>query len=171
MQIKLLPTIGLMWIVCVFTSGNLCFGQSYWKKIYGGTMYDNFYAIQPTTDGNFLIAGSTNTSGNGNYNGWLVNIKPNGDAIWMKNYGDPWSGAFFAIQPTIDGNFLLGGNTSTLTTKRLDGWLVKIKPNGDTIWTKAYGGAGLTYFYQIQPTADGNILIGGLHNFFWARDN
>jgi hypothetical protein len=165
LQLKVLITIAIMWIAFGFAVGNLCFGQSYWKRIYGGAGDDYFYAIQPTTDGNFLIAGYTQSFGAGGEDGWLLKIKPNGDTIWTKTYGGVNTEVFYAIQPTADENFLIAGRTSSFGMG--GGWLLKIKPDGDTIWAKTYGRSG-DEFYAIQPASDGNFLIVGYTQSYGA---
>ena len=138
-------------MVFVFGLGNMCSGQSYWTKTYGRVA--GFYAIQPTNDGNFLIAGSDTNS-----RGELIKIKPNGDTLWTKTYDGGEVNGFYAIQPTTDGNFLIAGG---IIYGAGNGWLIKIKPNGDTLWTKTFDGAGTNEFSAIQPTSDGNFLIVG----------
>jgi hypothetical protein len=66
----------------------------------------------------------------------------------------------------------LGGYTTSFGPGTTDGWLLKTKPNGDTIWTKNYGGAGDDYFYTIQPTSDGNFwAVGSTNSFGMGRDD
>jgi hypothetical protein len=189
MQFKHLLTVATVWIVIVSAAGNLCLGQVYWKKTFNEEGFEKFYTIQPTTDGNFLVVGSdmlikikpngdtlwTKTFDRGEFcaiqptidsnflvvdSNALIKIKPNGETIWTKTYGN---GKFYAIQPTTDNNFLIAGSLKgdTNINMGVDGWLVKIKPNGDTIWTKSYGKTGDDEFFEIQPTIDGNFLIAG----------
>ncbi len=42
-----------------------------------------------------------------------------------------------------------------------NGWLVKISPNGDSIWTRTVGKTITTDFRAVKPTCDGNFLITG----------
>jgi hypothetical protein len=154
-------TIAIIGIVFNLFLANLCFGQTYWKRTYGGL--DCLEDIKPTVDGNFLIAGYKLPSGKDFFDGWLIKIKPNGDTIWTRTYGGAEGYAFLKIQPTSDGNFFIVGYKyyNRDGPDYLDGWLVKIKPNGDTIWTKTFGGFNDDCFYAIQPTSDGNFLIVG----------
>lgn len=131
-------------------------GDSLWTKTYSGAGYDYLSAIQLTTDGNFLIAGFTSPNpSKAGQKGWLIKVKPNGDTLWMKTYGGTGYDCFSAIQPAIDGNFLIAGYTYPYAGGAY-GCLVRIKPNGDTLWTKTFRGSS---FYAIQPTTDGNYLI------------
>jgi len=155
MQTKRYISFAALWMIIVFGLGNMCLGQSYWKKLFSTDGTGCVFALQPTLDGNFLAAGYTASSGAGFFDGWLIKVKQNGDTLWTKTYGGGSDDCFTAIQPTLDGNFLIAGSTN------LKGWLIKIKPNGDTLWTKTYTEGTDDYFTAIQPTADGNFLIAG----------
>ncbi len=155
MQPKPFLTIATMSIVCVFAMGNLCFGQSYWKKTYGGAEQDYITTITPTADGNFLVGGQTYARGAGGWSWdiWLLKINPAGDTLWTKTYGDTGSEFLAAIIPAADGYFLLANNDYANEGSQL----VKINLTGDTQWTKRFRGT----CREIIPAADGNFLIAG----------
>lgn len=171
-------------------------GDTIWTKTYGDTCCINMIcSIQPTGDGNFLLAGRT-----GGY-GWVIKIKPTGDTLWTKRYSNTSdnTNGLSSIQPTSDGNFILTGytginycwavkiktNGDTIWSKTYDlgffdaiqpsgdgnfilatySSIVKIHPNGDTIWTRTYSGEASSGFITIQPTKDSNFLIGGIGIF------
>jgi hypothetical protein len=147
------------WLIKIDTNGD-----TIWSKTFGDGEFDEFGKIQPISGGNFLIAGKTVPDSNEHNDGWLIKINTDGDTIWTKKYGSDnninhiieW------IQPVSEGNFLILGNRMRISTGvGYDGWCAKIKPNGDTIWTKSFGGAMENYFNTMQPTSDGNVLIAG----------
>jgi hypothetical protein len=144
---KKTKAILIMVVVCIMAS--VCWGQSYWKRTYGGAEGVSASAITPTPDGNFIVAGGS---------GHLMKITPLGDTLWTKAYG----GIARAIAPTPDGNFIIAGNTSFFSAGSYDVFLLKITPQGDTLWTKAYGvtddGGSAE---AITPTPDGNFIVAG----------
>jgi hypothetical protein len=222
MQIKKIRAIAIIVIVFTVSLANSCFGQTYWKKQYGGStsayfasirpfsdgyffltgytisnnigdyagllikikpngdtiwtkyydgsLRDWFYDIHATSDGNFLIVGETNSYGNGGYEGWILKIRPNGDSLWMNTYGEMKYDEFHTIQSTNDGNFLITGYTESFGAGGGDGWLIKINPDGGTIWMKTYGGTSLDNIYTIKPTIDGDYLIAGCTGGFENRN-
>jgi hypothetical protein len=142
----------LMAALCTMTT--VCWGQSYWKRTYGGTFNDAAAnAITPTSDGNFIIAGYTN------YLSYLLKINPNGDTLWTKTYDDT-NGKANAIIPTSDGDFIVAGTTGSLGYNSKV-FLLKIKPNGDKLWTRTYGGTSDCCAQTITITSDGNFIISG----------
>lgn len=145
------------WLVKITSNGDWI-----WSKTYQRIKNSIFYSIQPTSDGNFLLVGSTSHSSDGyEHDGWIVKIQPNGDTIWTRAYDENSNDNFFhAILPTSDNNFILIGNTWSDDNK-VSGWLVKIKPSGDRIWTRTGGKTEESDFRAIKPTCDGNFLVGG----------
>ena len=139
-------------IVCAMAS--VCWGQSYWNKVYGDGYYAS--AITPTPDGNFIVVGS-------DYNGdaYFLKIAPNGDMLWAKSYGGTENDEAYAITSTSDGNFIVAGATASFSAGDEEVYILKIKPNGDTLWTKTYGGTGEDYATAIAPTLDGNFIVVG----------
>ncbi len=43
----------------------------------------------------------------------------------------------------------------------IDGFLVKISPSGDTVWTKVLGGSGFDKIFKVKPSANGGCYVIG----------
>jgi uncharacterized delta-60 repeat protein len=151
----------LISLMAVVVFAGACLGQTNWRRAYGGTGDDEAKAITPTPDGNFIVAGQTMSIGTGNVAIYLLKIKPDGDTLWTKTYGGNRTTWVNAITPTPDGNFMLAGSTNSFGAGGNDVYLLKIKPTGDTIWTKTYGGTGYDYGQAVTSTPDGNFLVAG----------
>ena len=65
------------WIMKLDASGNIL-----WNKLFGGNSSDNAYSIQQTTDGGYIVAGSSMSSANGDVtavnhgysDGWIIKL-------------------------------------------------------------------------------------------------
>jgi hypothetical protein len=164
----------MLWIVVVFAFGNVCFGQTYWEKNYSGMENETYSTIIPTTDNNFLVAGYTCTTfafGDGDLytivheykNGLVKKISQKGETLWARIFERNNNNDFLqTIFPTNEGNYLIVGMRTESIGGQSDGWLVKITPNGDTLWTKTFGGTGHNELSNILQTKDGNFLLTGL---------
>jgi hypothetical protein len=62
-------------------------GQVVWATELGGTGESKLSKGYETSDGEFLIAGTTNLQTHGGKDGWLVRIRSNGTLAWSKVYG------------------------------------------------------------------------------------
>jgi len=87
-------------------------------------------------------------------------------AGWIKTYGIEYNYEWgMKIQQTSDGGFVVFGNISSGPGSN-DMWLVKTDAQGDTQWTKTYGGVApdycYCYCYSGQQTFDGGYIIAGI---------
>lgn len=71
-------------------------------------------------------------------------IATDSPSIWVRTLEGPDYGAFFDIVPTQDGNILAVGATNHLHVPLYSGdaLLVKLTPEGDTLWKRTWGGEG-----------------------------
>lgn len=139
--------------------GNLIFG----KKITGSSC-DYLYGVAALADGGMIGAGETfltpNSSG---FDVLFTKVNAAGEIIWKKNYGDKSEEGAYAIIPTADGNYLAAGFTHDALGAFFDQdvYILKINKDGDTIWTKTFGGKGSEHAFGMTRLSDGNVIIVG----------
>jgi len=136
---------------------------SKWQKTFGGSYDDDAYAITPTKDGGFIVAGDTESSDNGESDVYLIKIDKNGNKIWQKTFGGSYDATADTITPTKDGGFIVAGNTESSGNYEGDSdvYLIKIDKNGNKIWQKTFGGSDFDYADAITPTKDGGFIVAG----------
>jgi hypothetical protein len=132
-----------------------------WTKTYGGPMQDYGHCVEETSDYGYIIAGRTYTtvypeSGDA----WVIKTDSNGDTVWTKKYGGDNEDIFYSLVETDDG-YIFAGQTWSYGAGLKDVYVVRTNDNGDTIWTKTYGGEGAEMAYRIFETEDGNYVIAG----------
>jgi len=140
-------------------------GDTLWTKKYGG-YNDNIkpYAVKQTMDGGYIIIGSN--TGYDNHDFWLIKTTSNGDTLWSKTYGGEEYDMALSVTETDDGGFLLFGSTSSYTDSYRNSWLVKTTSNGDSLWSKTYGGSQADFgFYITKSNDSGYILVGTSASF------
>lgn len=140
-----------------------------WEKNYGGTNTEAVYSIQQTTDEGYIIAGITHSTdgdveaNNGEYDAWIVKLSPIGNIEWKKNYGDIGSDYARSIQQTLDGGYIIAGQTKLNDDhiQIVDCWILKLDEFGNLEWEKKYGNNTWTDASSVQQTIDGGYIVAG----------
>jgi len=143
-------------------------GDTLWIRTYGGTREDAGYSVQLTADGGYLVAGNTTSFGAGGCDVYLVKTNAQGDTVWTRTYGGTKDDQGNCVQPTSDGGYIVVGWTYSSGAGGHDVYLIKTDAQGDTIWTKTYGGSGWDEGFAVAATADGGYIIGGSTTSFGA---
>ncbi|MFH1321671.1 MAG: T9SS type A sorting domain-containing protein [Bacteroidota bacterium] len=136
-------------------------GDTLWTKTYGGTDGDEGYSVQQTADGGYIITGSTYSFGTGQEDVYLIKTNSTGDTLWTKTYGGINNDVGNSVQQTLDGGYIIAGWMYSTGAGSYDVYLIKTNPNGDTLWTKIFGGIGFDGGSFVQQTADGGYIITG----------
>ena len=148
-------------------------GAFFWKRYHGGSNNDRCYDVIQTSDDGFMMIGSSESEdfdindSKGSYDFWVIKLSSDGDLQWTKSYGGLEIDVAYAITPTLDGNFLIAGDTRSSDQDvsqnygNADMWLIKISPSGNLIWEKSYGGEQFESAKDIVPMGDGTYLITG----------
>jgi hypothetical protein len=83
-----------------------------------------------------------------------------------KTYGGTEDDMGWSAQQTSDGGFIVAGHTESFGAGDGDFYLLKISPEGDTLWTKSYGGISHDHAFSMQQTSDGGYIISGATTSF-----
>ena len=135
-------------------------GDTLWTKTYGGTGDDEAMSVWQNSDGGYIIAGSTESFGAGGKDVYLIRTDSIGDTLWTKTYGGIYLDIGASVQQTTDGGFIIVGYTESFSSSD-DIYLIKVNSNGDTLWTRIIGDAGLNETgSSVQQTTDGGFIIG-----------
>lgn len=165
-----------IWILKLNNSGTVK-----WKKILGGAKDDYANSIQQTTDGGYIISGTTN-SNNGDvinkkeengYDYWIIKLDINGNLQWQKVFGGDGADLANNVQQTADGGFIVGGTTRSnfenIERDLFEGfndenWILKLDRIGNIEWENVFGGPGYDKPNSIQQTKDKGYIIAGYAN-------
>lgn len=149
----------------------LAFSQTIeWKKCYGGSEEERAYKIIPFSNGEFLIAGQTQSNdgdvseNHGSSDYWLVKIDGAGDILWEKTFGGSEYESAYDITGTHDGGFIMAGKKNFINgvPTNSDFWIVKINSAGNMVWENTYGGSSFDIPSNIIRTDDNGFIIAGV---------
>ena len=133
-----------------------------WTKIFGGGIYEFGRCVQQTTDGGYIVVGDTDSFGSGNFDVWLIKTSNLGDTLWTKTFGGVGEDRGFSVDQTTDGGYIIAGYTSSYGAGGLDIWLIRTDNEGDTLWTKTFGGSFWDWATSVQQTTDGGYILTGM---------
>ncbi|PCH95984.1 MAG: hypothetical protein COB85_04095 [Bacteroidetes bacterium] len=146
--------------------------QIMFQKTFGGDSTDYAHSIRQTTDGGYIIIGQTISFGAGDWDFYLIKTDANGDTLWTKSYGGDTLDIGYSVQQTIDGGYIIAGETRSFGSGYSDFYVIKTDLDGDTLWTKTYGGSlSSDYGVSIQQTSDGGYIITGNTGAYGAGQN
>ncbi|MFY9308298.1 MAG: T9SS type A sorting domain-containing protein [Bacteroidia bacterium] len=134
-------------------------GGLIWTKTYGANGNDIGMDVIPTSDGNYMIVGSSNSPALADQNANLIKIDPSGTVIWSKLYGGSSNDYGACVKQTNDGGFIMLGTTYSYNAPGGDAYLVKLNSDGDTTWTKRFGGAYYDEGVYITTGNDGGLTF------------
>ena len=158
------------WIVKLNSSGS-----KVWDKTFGGSESDKAYSILQTSKGDYIVAGSTKSSGgdisdgnNGEYDSWILKLDSSGNKVWDKTFGGSKSDYLSSIQQTFDEGYIVAGSTYSSDGDVIDGnngdsdfWIFKLDSLGNKVWDKTFGGTKDDYTRSIQQTIEGGYIVAG----------
>ncbi len=161
-----------IWVLKLDIDGNL-----EWQKTYGGSARDVAHSVCETSDGGYIVAGSSYskdgdvTKNKGLADIWVIKLRIDGSIEWQKTYGGNHVDIAYSINETRDGGYIVAGWTyswgglDVTENKSYNGhadlWILKLRFDGSLEWQKTYGGMWSEYAYSFQETKDGGFIVAG----------
>lgn len=133
-------------------------GIQQWVKTYDGVLANTggAYAMQPTDDGGYILAGWTGVEkAPFSYKLWLVKTDSEGTMEWNHMYGySGWSYAV-SVRQTRDGGYVAAGYHGAA------GWILKIDAQGHEQWNTSIPDS--TIAYSVWQTNEDRYIVTGYY--------
>ncbi|HPC25756.1 MAG TPA: Ig-like domain-containing protein, partial [Fervidobacterium sp.] len=101
-------------------------GEVEWQKTFGGWNDEGANSIQQTTDGGYIVAGWTASSGSGGNDFYILKLNSKGELEWQKTFGGMKDDEANSIQQTADGGYIVAGWTESLGSGKEDVYILKL---------------------------------------------
>lgn len=133
-----------IWVVKLSAVGNL-----QWQQTLSGSGASSAYSVQQTSDGGYVVAGSS-----------VFKLNGLGVVQWEQEIG----GTAKSIQQTLDGGFIVAGNRSFEVVPfgpDIDYLVVKLNSLGEVQWEQTLGGSSGDFANSIRQTSEGGYIVAG----------
>jgi hypothetical protein len=153
-------------IICILCLASLtAFSQlpdTLWTRHFGSNMDEYCSALLPAEDGSTVIAGCVSDWPSVPDDVLILKVSDTGELIWEHSYGgEGYDGCTDAVK-LGDGGFALAGSSSSFSNGAGDFWLLRTDENGDSLWSKHYGGLLNEWCYALSATTDGGFVLAGI---------
>jgi hypothetical protein len=131
-------------------------GDTTWTHTYGGSYDDGGYSVYQTTDGGYIITGSTADIENETHSDvYVIKTDPLGAVMWTKRFGGLDDDGGYSIQQTTDGGYIITGYSGSFTAGNKQIYLIKTKP-----------------IITIESPNGGEMVQGGsIYTIEWSPEN
>jgi type IX secretion system substrate protein len=132
-------------------------GSILWQKCYGGSLWDDANCMAQTTDGGFVVAGSTSSNDgdvSGNPGSWVIKLSPVGALQWQQCYGGY---AAYSVAAATDGGSIVSALSNGAN------WIFKLSASGSMDWQTYVGNVmeAPAFGSCIMQSSDGNYVFTG----------
>ncbi|MCB2229974.1 T9SS type A sorting domain-containing protein [bacterium] len=123
-------------------------GVQLWHDWYGGAKDDRAYSLCPLSDGGWMLAGTTESSGAGKIDLYLTRLTSEGVVMWNRTLGGSESDYARSIVSTDDGNLIAAGYSYSYACGGSDVYLAKVRLDAMT-----------SVFEQMSPVLPDHIEL------------
>lgn len=131
-------------------------GNEVWSHVYDTWGDGSFRSCRPAGNDGYILAGYAYTG-----DILLVRINSSGDTLWSRTYGGDQADRAWSVKQTSDDGFIVAGWTESYGNGMADFYIIKTDQNGDSIWTRSYGGQGNEEAREILETPEGDYVFCG----------
>ncbi len=134
--------------------------ETVWLRTYGGGGEDFCESMAQLPNGNLVLAGTTDSFGEGGYDYWMLAADQNGDSLYSQSYGGPENDLCHSVVSNEDGSFLLGGSSSSFI-ESVSMWILKINEDFEIVWSEFYSPTEVDICGDIVRNDANGYIAGG----------
>ncbi len=140
-------------------------GDSLDAKIYGLERADYLNEVCQTYDGGFMLVGNYWDPVAGHSQGEIIRLDANGDSLWGRLYGGLGDENFYDVVIDESGGYMLCGSFIAEGEEKDDMLIMKIDEDGDSLWSRVYGGAEYDIGSSIVAVPEGFTVLAYTNSF------
>ena len=135
-------------------------GDTLWTRTFGFTNADNAVSAKETSDGGFVVAGTSWDTLAGHNDIYLIKYDSSGNLLWNKRLKQNVENFASGLQILSDGKIVISG--TIIRGPGYNAYLILANDIGDTLWTKEFGKPNHSeQTYSLALTSDGGYILSG----------
>ena len=152
-------------------------GTELWTQQFGHERHDEILGVALDGSGSVYVSGYTDASFEGYTNpggrdAFIRKYDPDGNVIWTRQFGSDSAAGGQPNDKALDialdssGNIYVSGSTTGVFEGESsgggnDGFVRKMDPNGEHVWTRQFGGEDDDTADAIAVDGDSNVFVAG----------
>jgi hypothetical protein len=141
-------------------------GDTVWTQVYGSSRWDAGFSIKGTSDGGFIIGGTSESSPDNSFDVYLVKIDSLGNPMWTRRHSEVGWGEAYSAKQISDGYFIVAGAHEPSGNNDFNVYLSRTYPTGYLQWSTSFGGNECDIGYSVIETSDSSYVIAGMTKSF-----
>lgn len=134
-------------------------GGTMWRRTYGGPGDDFLWDVREARDGGFILVGFTGPERGVDV--WVLRTDPRGEVLWERRYGGEGRDRAWSVAPDGEGGWYVAGEITPEGTSAQDAWILRLRPDGDTMWSRTLGGPDVQRLYSVTLLPRGDVAVVG----------
>ncbi|KXK55965.1 MAG: T9SS type A sorting domain-containing protein [Chlorobi bacterium] len=128
----------------------------------GSSQNEYAYAMQPASDGGFIVVGTKGGTSGSSVDYWLARFDAQGNKKWEGTYGRPGVGeTVWGLEPSLDGGWLVAGFSGRQFSGDEHALMYKIDDNGKVVWEKDIDYASSDHAHIVLDRPEGGYYMTG----------
>jgi len=134
-------------------------GDVLWETTWGGSGYEQAWAVAPAPDGGYFVFGETDSYGAGDRDFFLLKMSSDGTPVWHRTYGAARREWPYGMLPLANGDLLLYGLQTTESGNARRQFAVRVTLTGDVAWEYVRGEANEEIVMDAVEADDGSLIF------------
>lgn len=133
-----LNTVALLFLCASFSAQAQPCSSPSWELAYGGENNDFLLDVEYLANSLISSCGATESFGSGGRDFAILMLDTSGNVIWERTIGGNSDDTAISLSESNDGGLLVFGTSYSFAVSGRDAFLVKLSPNGDSLWSRTY---------------------------------
>lgn len=135
-------------------------------KFFGTSLIEEGHSLEIDQDKNILIAGHAQSPTDQELNDfYIIKADANGEQLWSKQLGGPKADEALCSTIGQNGIYYVAGFTESIPNKDRDALLVALSSEGDSLWSRNYGGAKYDDCRSLINMGSHLLLVGSTETY------